>query len=180
MHSTTSKLLIGNSRVYFRQLLVISFCFVFTNSLAQEEKGRWLLGTGLTYCTYVDNPGLNLNVTYRVIGNLHIGPDFSALLTKEVNENGIIVKRKELEYNFNAQYLFEIGKSVSIYPLVGINRSKVTFHPTGQEPDIRWITALNAGGGIEIKIKMIRLSFESKWVSLLDKYDLTTGILFTL
>ena len=161
-------------------LLFIAYYLLSFSAKAQEEKPRWLLGTGITYCSYINNPGLNLNVTYRIVGNLHIGPDFSALLTSEREENGRLVKRKELEYNFNSQYLFPIGKKVEVYPLVGINWSNVTNHPSGQEAVTELVTALNLGGGVEIEIRNIRLFFESKWVSQLNKYDLTTGILFTL
>jgi len=161
-------------------LLLAAFCLLCLNVKAQEEKSRWLLGTGITYCSYIDNPGLNLNVTYRVVGNLHVGPDFSALLTREREENGVVVKRKELEYNFNANYLFALGRRVEIYPLVGINWSNVTNHPDGGPAVTDLVTALNLGGGLEIEIKKIRIFFESKWVSQLNKYDLTTGILFRL
>jgi Outer membrane protein beta-barrel domain len=161
-------------------LLFIAYCLLSHSVKAQEEKSRWLLGTGVTYCSYINNPGLNLNVTYRIVGNLHIGPDFSALLTSEREENGRVVKRKELEYNFNGQYLFPIGKNVEIYPLAGINWSNVTNHPAGQEAVTELVTALNLGGGFEIEIGKVRLFFESKWVSQLNKYDLTTGILFPL
>ncbi len=160
--------------------LAIVGCLLSFTTQAQEEKSRWLIGTGITYCSYIDNPGLNLNLTYRVIGNLHIGPDFSALLTSERGENGTVVKRKELEYNLNGHYLFALGKKVEVYPLTGINWSNITNHPIGQESVTELITALNLGGGVEIEVKSIRLFFESKWVSQLNKYDLTTGILFRL
>ncbi len=161
-------------------LLSIGISLLFLNAKAQEEKSRWLVGAGITYCSYINNPGLNLNVTYRVVGNLHIGPDFSALLTSEREESGRVVKRKELEYNFNGQYLFPIGRKMEIYPVVGINWSNVTNHPAGQEAITELVTALNLGGGVEVELKSIRLFFESKWVSQLNKYDLTTGILFRL
>src|SRR4051812_19687476 len=80
---------------------ILSLFFIaglLTPSFSQESSPRWLLGAGLTYCSYVDNPGLNLNVTYRLVGNFHVGPDFSALLTKEVLEGGRFVKKKETEY----------------------------------------------------------------------------------
>ncbi len=161
-------------------LLLAALCFLCLNVKAQEEKSRWLLGTGITYCSYIDSPGLNLNVTYRVIGNLHVGPDFSALLTREREEDGVVVKRKEVEYNFNAHYLFGLGKKIEIYPLAGVNWSNVTNHPDGGAAVTELVTALNLGGGVEIEIKKIRLFLESKWVSQLNKYDLTTGILFPL
>jgi hypothetical protein len=161
-------------------LLLPALYFLFLDVKAQEKNSRWLLGTGITYCSYINNPGLNLNATYRIVGNLHIGPDFSALLTSEREENGRAVKRKELEYNFNGQYLFALSKRVEIYPLAGINWSNVTNHPAGQEPVTELVTALNLGGGVEIEIRDIRLFFESKWVSQLNKYDLTTGVLFRL
>ena len=161
-------------------LLTSVSCLLALTTIAQEENERWLLGTGVTYCSYINNPGINLNVTYRLIGNLHIGPDFSALLTHEDNENGRQVKRKELEYNINAQQLFEVKERLALYPIVGINWSKVTIHPEDEDPDVRWITAFNAGGGIEWKFKSVRLFLESKWVSRLNKYDITTGILFPL
>ncbi len=161
-------------------LLLIALFLLCLNVKAQEEKSRLLFGTGITYCSYIGNPGLNLNVTFRVIGNLHFGPDFSALLTSEREENGVVVKRKELEYNFNVNYFFALSKKVEIYPLGGINWSKITNHSAGQEVVTDLVTALNLGGGLEIEIKKIRIFFESKWVSRLNKYDLTTGILFRL
>ena len=147
---------------------------------ANAQESRWLLGTGITYCSYIDSPGLNLNVTYRVVGNLHIGPDFSALLTREVLENGKTVKKKELEYNFNASYLFEVKKSISLYPLLGINLSEITLHPEGEEANKRLVTALNIGGGIEYQLKKFRLFLEPKYVTELSKLDIATGILFEL
>jgi len=161
-------------------LVLTAHCLLILNAKAQEEESRWQVGTGITYCSYIESPGLNLNVTYRAIGNLHFGPDFSALLTREREENGRVVTRKELEYNFNANYLFALSKKVEVYPLVGINWSKVTNHPDGEEAVTELVTALNLGGGVEVEIKNIRLFFESKWVSQLNKYDLTTGILFRL
>jgi hypothetical protein len=161
-------------------LLIIFFCIFISFAKAQEEKSRWLLGTGITYCSYINSPGLNLNVTYRVIGNLHIGPDFSALLNHEIKENGKDLIRKELEYNFNGQYLFDLTKKIAVYPLVGINWSNITNHPIGQEPVTILTTALNLGSGLEWEIGKARLFFESKWVSQLSKVDITTGILFRL
>jgi hypothetical protein len=164
----------------FCLLLAANSLLLLFSAQAQEEKSRWLVGTGITYCSYINNPGLNLNITYRVAGDLHIGPDFSALLSSERIENGRMVRRKELEYNFNGQYLFSVGKKVEIYPLAGINWSNITNHPVGQEAVTELVTALNLGGGLELELKRIRLFVESKWVSQLDKYDITTGVLFRL
>jgi len=161
-------------------LFIIFFCIFVSFANAQEEKSRWLLGTGITYCSYINSPGLNLNVTYRVIGKLHIGPDFSALLNHEIKENGKDLIRKELEYNFNGQYLFDLTKKIAVYPLVGINWSNITNHPIGQEPVTILTTALNLGTGLEWEIGKASLFFESKWVSQLNKVDITTGILFRL
>ncbi|MBI1767024.1 MAG: porin family protein [Bacteroidetes bacterium] len=161
-------------------LLVPAYCLLFNPTYAQEEKPRWLLGAGLTYDNYMNKPGVNLNVTYRVIGNFHIGPDFSALLNKEDKENGVTVLKKELEYNFNATQLFELNKVIAIYPLAGINFSKVTTHPVNSEPVKKVVTALNVGGGVELELKSFKLFFESKYVSQLDKYDFTLGALFRL
>jgi len=161
-------------------LLLIAYCLPLNNAYAQEEKPRWLLGAGITYDNYMNTPGINLNATYRVMGNFHIGPDFSALLNKEEKENGITVLKKELEYNFNATQLFELNKVLAIYPLAGINFSKVTVHPINQEPAKKVITALNIGGGLEVELKTLKLFCESKYVSQLDKYDITLGALFRL
>jgi hypothetical protein len=128
----------------------------------------------------MNTPGLNLNVTYRVIGNFHIGPDFSALLNKEEKDNGVTVLKKELEYNFNATQLFELNEVLAIYPLAGINLSKVTVHPINGEPSKKVVAALNVGGGLEIELKTLKLFCESKYVSQLDKYDITLGALFRL
>ncbi|MEO7991794.1 MAG: outer membrane beta-barrel protein [Chryseolinea sp.] len=161
--------------------IFVSLClFSATSVITFAQEKRWLFGTGITSCNYIDNPGLNVNVTYRLTGNLHIGPDFSALLNKEISENGKVTKKKELEYNFNAQYLFEIRKKLSLYPLAGINLSRVTFHTEDEMPDKRWITALNLGGGFEYRLEKFRLFVESKYVTQLNKVDVTTGIILEL
>ncbi len=147
---------------------------------ANAQADRWLLGTGITYDNYMHHPGINLNVTYRPIGNLHVGPDFSALLSREEQDNGIAVKRKELEYNFNATYLFSIKREIFCYPLMGINRSKVTIHPENEMADKLWVTAYNLGGGVEWNMDGLRFFFESKYVSKLQKYDATLGIVLEL
>ena len=161
-------------------LLLITYCLFLLEVNAQERESRWLVGTGITYCSYINSPGINLNITYRVIGNFHVGPDFSALLNHEISENGSTDIRKELEYNFNGQYLFYINRKLALYPIAGINWSNITNHVYGQEPVTMLTTALNLGTGLELEIGKVRLFFESKWVSKLNKYDLTTGILVPL
>ncbi|MCI0751236.1 MAG: porin family protein [Flammeovirgaceae bacterium] len=152
---------------------------MFSSGTEAQEK-RWFVGAGLTYDSYMKTPGINLNVTYRLLANLHVGPDFSALLTKEETEAGRVVKRKELEYNFNASYLFKLSDRISIYPLTGVNWSKVTVHPEGEEAVKQLITALNAGGGFEFNVDPLCIFLESKFVSKLDKYALTVGLVFEL
>lgn len=157
-------------------LLIAAFHFVVV-ATAQEDNERWFFGAGITYCSYINSPGVNLNVTYRAIGNFHIGPDFSALLTRERNENGKVVRQKELEFNLNAHYLFAMNERLSIYPLTGINWSKVTIHTDGDDPEVTWLTALNAGGGIEFRLKRTKLFLEPRWVSRLNKIDITLGVI---
>lgn len=168
------------SSARLRFYLSIICCFLPSLVQGQAKDVKWLLGAGLTYDNYMSTPGVNLNVTYRLFKDLHIGPDFSALLNKEENENGVTVLKKELEYNFNANYLFHVSETLSLYPLAGINFSKITVHPANGAPDKKLITALNAGGGFEIELKNFRIFFESKYVTQLDKYDLTLGTLFKL
>lgn len=167
------------ARLRFYLSLIIC-CLFLKPARAQEKESKWLIGTGVTYDNYMSTPGLNLNVTYRIVKGLHIGPDFSALLNKEENENGITVLKKELEYNFNANYLFHVSETMSLYPLIGISFSKITVHPANGDPDKKLITALNAGSGFEFELKGFRIFFESKYVTHLDKYDLTLGTLFKL
>lgn len=138
---------------------------------------RFVIGGGLTYCSYQRTPGINLNATCRVIRQLYIGPDFSLLLTRRDDDRGLLVKRKELEYNLNATYLIPIAKMVDVYPVVGLNVSKITVHAEGTGPDERWVRALNIGGGLEVKKKSIRYFTELKYVSTPSKFDLTIGIL---
>lgn len=163
-----------------KKLYYIALIGLFLPQVSRAQESRWLLGAGITYCSYIGNPGVNLNLTYRLIGGLHIGPDFSAILNNEEKENGVTIIRKELEYNLNAHYVFELGEKVAVYPLVGFNYSKVTTHPEGEEADKRWVSACNAGGGVEYSLKKTSIFFESKYVSRLEKYDLTLGILFVL
>lgn len=159
-----------------RILVLLVFMGISLSSFAQ----KLLLGGGLTYCSYVRNPGINASLTYKLVGELYAGPDFSALLTKEIRENGSHVKRKELEYNFNVHYLFNLGDIVKIYPLTGLNISKITVHPEGGLAVKNWVKALNAGAGLEFEWKEFRLFAEFKYVSQLSKYDVTSGILFPL
>jgi hypothetical protein len=167
-------------------LLLAVWWLPFNQASAQAEN-RWLLGTGPTFDTFMNTPGINLNLTYRLFGDLHIGPDFSALLNKEERGNGNIIKRKELEYNWNIHYLFRSDKMISFYPLVGYNLSKVTVHPLGQDADKRYVSAFNLGGGMEFGLRgrdsharELRLLLEAKYVTELKKYDMTIGILLEL
>jgi hypothetical protein len=141
---------------------------------------RWLIGIGATYCSDLDSPGLNANVTYRLMGNLHIGPDVSALLSREVNENGRLIKQKELEYNFNAHQIFELNNRFAIYPLAGLNISRVVHHPEGASKQITFTSGFNVGGGVECKVKHIRIFLESKYVVNFPKVDVTSGVMLML
>jgi opacity protein-like surface antigen len=125
---------------------MILFVVLLTVAGCQKvvAQNRWLLGTGVTYCSYLNSPGINVNISYRIIGNLHIGSDFSVLLSRETQEDGSNVKRKEVEYNLSSYYIFRINERVSPYPLVGINLSKRTVHREGKLPDKPLITAFNA------------------------------------
>jgi hypothetical protein len=157
------------------------FCAVTVCSpLFAQERDRWLLGTGITYCTFIQSPGLNANVTFRPFGNFHVGPDFSALLTTERKEDGRLVKRKELEYNFNGQYLISLGRQLAIYPLVGANMSRVVTHREGEEALIRRIVAANLGSGLELAFSKWHFFLECKYTTRLVKYDFTTGVLIGL
>jgi hypothetical protein len=145
-----------------------------------ETKQRWLLGAGLSYDNFTNTPGLNLNITYRILGHFHIGPDFSAFLNNTTEDNGNKTIRKEFEFNLNGQQLFEVSEKVGLYPYSGLNWSKVTTHLLGEEPNEKWVTGINLGGGIEIKLKKIKLFSETKYVTKLDKWDISAGILFFL
>jgi hypothetical protein len=161
--------------------IIISFLFVLLTDYGfSQESKRWWLGTGLTYCSFLNNPGINLNVTYRIGNHIHIGPDFSAILTRESKSGSGWTKRKELEFNFNTQYYFSISEKIKYYPFTGLNVSKITKHEENFSPDIRWVTNVNAGMGTELHFKNLRIFVEAKYVLGLSKYDLTTGILFPL
>ncbi len=173
-----SRQLVKTKSMRLYSLLLFAYCLQGHHANAQQN--HWFIGTGLGYCTYIGQPGVNLNVSYRLTGKFYIGPDFSAFLNRELDEEGKMVKRKEVEYNINAHQLFDIGKKISLYPLAGVNLSKVTHHAEGEKADKQWITALNAGGGLEWELENIRVFVETKWVSVLDKVDITTGVIFRL
>jgi hypothetical protein len=158
----------------------ILFILTHTFILSGYAQKKILAGAGITYCNYIDRPGVNLNLTYQLTERIHFGPDFSAILTRKTKEDDAILKRKEVEYNFNGQYLFKIHKAVEIYPLVGINFSKLTVHNEGMFPQKRWIAAMNYGGGMEAEFQGFKLFCESKYVSQLSKVDFTIGILCEL
>ena len=153
-------------------VLIIS---LMTLRVANGQEQKWFVAGGVTYCSFVNNPGINISVTYRLADDLYIGPDFSAILTKVEKSNGTSRKQKELEYNFNAHYTFEFTPAISAYPLTGINFSKVTLHERGHEPQKQFITAFNIGCGAEFKVREITWFAEGKHVSQFDKYDVTVG-----
>jgi hypothetical protein len=148
--------------------------------IASGQDKPLLVGGGISYCTFMHSPGVNINATYRLFNKFYVGPDFSAVLTREIKKDGRTVKRKELEYNFNFQRVFQFRKTLGVYPLIGINFSKLTVHPLGETASKRLIIALNAGGGLEIELGRSRLFVEAKYVSWFPKYDITSGILFSL
>jgi hypothetical protein len=161
--------------------IIFSFLLTLTviPDFAQETE-RWLLGTGLTYCSYLNHPGINLNVTYRLGKHIHIGPDFSAILTRESQSGARWTKKKELEFNLNSQYYFSISEKLKCYPLTGLNVSKATNHIESSKADVRWIADINAGAGTELHFSNVRFFVEGKHVIRLSKYDLTIGLLVPL
>ncbi|MFZ6013012.1 MAG: hypothetical protein ACOYXT_21900 [Bacteroidota bacterium] len=162
------------------RVLVVSLLLASTSLLLLAQEKKFLLGSGLTYCSDVHHPGINASLTFKLVGELHAGPDFSVLLTTETMDDGSQVKRKELEYNFNVHYLFDIANAIKAYPLAGLNVSKITVHPEGDLAAKKWVKALNAGAGLEYEWKKFRLFAEFKYVYQLRKYDVTSGILFPL
>lgn len=146
----------------------------------QINAQRWLVGGGIVYCSYVDNPGINLNLTYRVIRNFYVGPDVSALLTKKSDVRGTLIKRKELEYNFNGHYLFDLNEHASLYPIFGLNASKLTVHTAGEYPVKRSLLAANFGGGMELRMRIVRTVLEIKYTSTIEKVDVSAGVVFPL
>lgn len=161
-----------------RFLLALA-CTTFSALTWAQEK-QWLIGAGITYSTFMNQPGVNLNITYQPIGNLHIGPDFSALLTREQRENGSLVKRKELEYNFNTTYLFFLKDKFAIYPVAGVNFSKIAVHKEGEAIEKKWFTGINAGAGLEYELNKYRIFLEVKYVTSIVKYDTSLGLIIEL
>ncbi|MFN0049105.1 MAG: hypothetical protein ACKVOU_08295 [Cytophagales bacterium] len=149
--------------------------------LAQNEKeGRWIVGAGVVFDSYTLSPGLNFNATYRILGNFHLGPDFSIMLDNTVTEDGKREVRKAFEFNLNVQHVFEINDNWAIYPFTGPNLSKITIHPVGEEAVEKWVAALNLGAGIEYSLKKNKLFCEGKYVTYFDKWDIAAGYLFII
>jgi hypothetical protein len=162
-----------------RSLIITLFVLGFNiNGIAQAE--RWSAGFGLTYCSCVDRPGVNLNISYRVKGNFFIGPDFSALLEKRIHRYTRLLVHTEVEYNLNAHQLIEIIKGVEVYPLAGINLSKITFKSGNEEPMTQWVKAINTGLGAEAHVGKAKLFTEGKYVTRIKKFDFTIGVLFPI
>ena len=147
-------------------------------SFVDSGQHRWLLGLGVSYDNYTKRPGLNPNVTYRLIANLFMGPDVTFMLKRVSYLNGVREERREIEYNFNANQLIHVNETWAVYPMAGVNLSKETVQVEGQPETKQVYLGLNIGGGLEAELKTFKLFFEAKYVTEPQRYDVTLGFMF--
>jgi hypothetical protein len=163
-------------------MTLVNCFFVGCLLIAQQAFGqeRWAIGGGLTYCSYIHRPGVNLSATFKPLKHFHISPDFSAILTRREERNSIWLKRKELEGNINFAYDIALDPNFRAYALTGANIAKITIHEENHFADKQIRIGINFGCGIELDAKSHTYFFEGKYVSHLRKYDVASGLLFKL
>lgn len=153
---------------------------LFLNSLGMlHAQERWLIGSGITYCTRLHHPGINVSINRIFLKRIVTSAEVSAILTREKTNMGRWEKHKELEYTFFTQYLIGLTSTWNIYPLAGFNVSKVTRHLQGEFPDKRWLTSVLFGSGVEYdqEGRRIKPFAEFFFIHALNKYDFTAGVL---
>ena len=153
-----------------KKLVFAVFATLFCVS-AFAQQGTFAVGAQAVYGSEIKNVGFGVKAQYSFTDPLRAEASFNYFLKKD----GVSM----WEINANAHYLFDLG-GVSIYPLAGLNYSRVKV--TVDIPGVGSVSGsdgkfgANLGGGVEFPLsETIALGAEVKYV--LSDYDqLVAGV----
>lgn len=133
---------------------IISVLFIF-NIQAQEYGG------GISYGTEVEKVALNLKANFEVNTNLIISTSANFFMP-EKNETGDTTLCTALTtVNFDGSYRFFLSEKFALYPIIGINYSRMGTIVNGEAMEAKNYYGANLGGAIKYK----NLFCETKYVT---------------
>ena len=119
-------------------------CMMLMSVATFAQQGKMTIGIHGDYM--IDSPknfGIGANVGYEVINNV-----------RGVAEFNYFFKKDHFSYwnvEINGEYLFKVGDTFTIYPLVGIDLLGATFSYDGGSNSESKL-GLNLGGGVEYQL----------------------------
>lgn len=161
------------TKIFLSALFIIAFS-VFTQ--AQETK----FGGGLAYGTEMETVGINFKGSYGFTEEFALSPDFTFYIPRSETN----YKYNFWEFNVNGHYIIDL-ESVKVYPLAGLNLTRVGFKYTGPTGGFFSHTSsysdtelgLNIGSGVEIPLDNFGVFSEVKYViSDFDQLLITVGV----
>ena len=104
-------------------------------------QGEGAFGAHVLFGTFAPNPGIGLRTQYFIVDNVRAAVSFDYFF----KHNGYSM----WDLNADAHYVWNIGDSFRIYPLIGVTFASWKDHPLN---DIDNRVGLNAGAGIQLKL----------------------------
>jgi len=149
-------------------VLLISLTTVFA------QKGQKSVGVSLGYGSEMETLKLGVNFKYNFSDQFRVAPSFDYYLKK----NGASF----WGVNADANYLFNVGNGINVYPLAGLALIGVSidgYYETGKYTDTEF--GANLGGGLDFGLSSaIDLNVEAKY-QILDNWNqfvVSAGISF--
>jgi hypothetical protein len=108
--------------------------------------GQSLIGAGITYGSFLEQPGIEVNGIYGTGGKLKLAPDFIYYFADKVEILGSETKTRAWELNGNIQF-YALEKGIDLYLIGGMNYTKIIVNndQSGRITDSEF--GLNFGGG---------------------------------
>lgn len=138
-------------------LFFVGLLFILVGN-TYAQKGRQAIGFGLSYGTEIESMGLGLKYQYNITNPIRLEPSLNYFFE---NDNVSM-----LDVNMNFHYLCPVGRSVKLYPLLGLTFSNWMFD-FGDGLDVDWHgdhihidddhhnecrIGMNIGGGVDFEL----------------------------
>ena len=154
--------------------LISGFLLIF--ALSFNANAQFEIGGGLVFSTESGPTiGVDARVQFGVAETFRIAPSLNYLFKSD----GVSI----LEINGDVHYPFAVTESVTIYPIGGLNITRISVDlgfGSGSDSEI----GINLGGGVNFNItESIRAFAELKAVVLIDGYSpiiIGAGVLFPI
>jgi hypothetical protein len=126
-----------------KKLLIITF-IILSSTLVSF--GQTIIGAGVTYGSYLEQPGIEVNGIYGLGGSIRLAPDFIYYFTDKVEILGSEFKTRAWEFNANIQY-YILEKGIDLYAITGMNYTHTIVNTDLGERFTDGEFGLNLGAG---------------------------------